>query len=519
MRRRTLGLLAALAVTVGAIVAARIEAPRWAPRALVLASHVAGRVARLAVSPAWAADEMTFRRVAPESVGRIEDRVALRRASRLPSAPSTPPAPSASSVDTLRPITPAEPLPPDGSERSGDMTRVGSDIHIEKDQTVVGDVVAIGGDVTVDGHVKGDVTALRGDVYLSSTARVDGDVACIGGELHEDSGAFVGGQKVTALSGRRERELRHLLPVEGHVRSAVVELTKFGVTLAWLLVVLGLIWLSMRIAGGRTVAAIDGLRRETAASLGVGLLAIVLVIPSLIALCLVVAILCITIIGIPVALAALVAYALLLMLLLLWGFVVGAAWLGGHLPRGPGGMEITPMRAAVTGAVLIIGGRALGHLLHAVPGIGVLGGFIVVISWITSSLVGTLGAGALLRSEFATGVVGRWWRGTRTPRAQFATPGAPAPAAGYAAPPGYAPAPPGYAPAPPGYAPAPPGYPPAPQAPPTAWPTPPPPPPAPPSSYMPPAAPPAPYSPPPPPYSPPPPPGPPPDDPGAPTTG
>jgi hypothetical protein len=339
------------------------------------------------------------------------------------------------------------------------MTRVGSDIHIEKDQTVVGDVVAIGGDVTVDGHVKGDVTALRGDVYLSSTARVDGDVACIGGELHEDSGAFVGGQKVTALSGRHERELRHLLPVEGHVRNAVSELTKFGVTLAWLLIVLGLIWLSMRIAGARTVAAIDGLRRETAASLFVGLLAIVLIIPSLIALCLVVAILCITIIGIPVALAALVAYALLLMLLLLWGFVVGAAWLGGHAPRGPGGMEITPMRAAVTGAVLIIGGRALGHLLHAVPGIGVLGGFIVVISWITSSLVGTLGAGALLRSEFATGLVGRWWRGTRTPRVQYATPGGPAPAAGYAAPPpGYAPAPPpGYAPAPPpGYVPAPP---------------------------------------------------------------
>jgi len=433
MRRLTLGLLAVLAIGAGVSVAMFLSpCPRISFPAR-MAMSVIGRVTRLGAHAAWAADEMQFTRVSPESAARLERRMHPRRA---PIVTVT----SKASGDTLIPVEPPmAPEPPSTPGRSGEMMRIGSDIHIEKDQTVVGDVVAISGDVTVDGHVKGDVTALRGDVYLGSTARVDGDVACIGGELHEEDGAFVGGQKVTALSGRERGSRiirRHISgEVDDTVSHAVHYMTRFGATLAWLLVMLGLIWLALRLAGGRTVAAVEVLRRETAASFGVGLLALVLIIPSVIALCLVVAILCITIIGIPVALAALLAYFVLLAVLFLWGFVVGAAWFGEQVGRRffPAGISLT--RAAMFGAIAIIGARAGGYLLHVLPGFGFLAGFIVVISWIVSSLVTTLGAGSLLRSEFATGVVGRWWRGSRTPRGMSVAPAAPVPPPPGAAPP------------------------------------------------------------------------------------
>src|SRR5262249_45266603 len=77
---------------------------------------------------------------------------------RLPAAPA-PPSP---------PVAPVAPSPPISLGKSGNIMRVGSDIHIETDQVVIGDVMAVGGDITVDGHVEGDVVAMGGDVYMHS---------------------------------------------------------------------------------------------------------------------------------------------------------------------------------------------------------------------------------------------------------------------------------------------------------------------------------------------------------------
>jgi hypothetical protein len=163
-----------------------------------------------------------------------------------------------------------------------------------------------------------------------------------------------------------------------------------------------------------------------------------------------------------VALAALLAYAALLVVLMLWGWVVGAAWLGHQIDRPAGG---SLLRHAMIGALAIIGMRAAGHLISVIPFLGFVGGFLRVISWIASGIIGTLGMGALLRSEFASGLLGRWWRGWRTSPStpgQVLVPGGPAAAPAFA---GSVPAPPA-PPAPPS-APAPP-TPPAPPAPPAA---------------------------------------------------
>ena len=369
-------------------------------------AEVVGRI-----TPAAAADEvLKFHPVSAESAAQLQsssEGSSPKRGRRA--APDTlRPLPAVPAVPPVSAVPPVPPIPP----HAGELMRIGSDITVDRDQTIEGDVVAISSDVHVYGHVKGSVQALGGDVYLASTARVDGDVAAVRGELHEDPGAYVGGQRVTALGSPRVRVGHRAIAeaIDHLTGSPWGHLWGFSKTLVWLLVMLGLIWLIFRIAEARTGEAVGVLRRETAASLGIGLLTWVLVIPSLVALCLVVAILCITIIGIPVALAALFAYAVLLLVLTMWGWVVGAAWLGHQIDRPAGG---TLLRHALIGAVAIIGMRAAGHLLSVIPFLGFLGGFLRAVSWIASGIVGTLGMGALLRSEFASGLLGRWWRGWR----------------------------------------------------------------------------------------------------------
>jgi cytoskeletal protein CcmA (bactofilin family) len=295
--------------------------------------------------------------------------------------------------------------------KSGDIMRVGSDITIEEDQEVQGDVLAIRGDVNVDGHVEGNVVSMGGDIRLSSTARVDGDVVCMGGQLHEESGATVGGQRVTALDPEGSRRLR---PDRIRIRPDWDDEGLAG-NLVYYLIMLGIVWGLCKIAPGSTGTALAGLRERPAASLGLGFLVVLLTIPALIALALVVAILCITIIGIPLALIALLGYFVFLALLGLWGYTVGAAFLGEYVLKRRGETAPGLARAGVAGVLTIgafsIGGTILGWM-SVVPLVGVLSGLAKVMVILGTIVLGCMGAGAWLRSEFTTGTLGRWWRGS-----------------------------------------------------------------------------------------------------------
>ena len=51
----------------------------------------------------------------------------------------------------------------------------------------VGDAVALGGALTVQGWVTGDAVSLGGGVHLLPGARVDGDITALGGSQGHDS--------------------------------------------------------------------------------------------------------------------------------------------------------------------------------------------------------------------------------------------------------------------------------------------------------------------------------------------
>jgi hypothetical protein len=82
------------------------------------------------------------------------------------------------------------------SFRDSDIVRTGENIIIDADQVVGGDVVSIGGSVTVSGRVRGDAVAILGDVTVKSGGSIDGDAVSIGGRVNREPGSHLGGQNV-----------------------------------------------------------------------------------------------------------------------------------------------------------------------------------------------------------------------------------------------------------------------------------------------------------------------------------
>ena len=146
-------------------------------------------------------------------------------------APAAQPAAVEKGAPSLEPTTapnsdetkPAKPAKKNRTRRPFDVTTVSghhgervqifNDNHVLKGETVDGNVVAIMGDVVIDGEaghdavavmgdntvngtVHGRVVAVMGDVVLGPKARVDGDIVSVGGEVQRDPGATVGGNIV-----------------------------------------------------------------------------------------------------------------------------------------------------------------------------------------------------------------------------------------------------------------------------------------------------------------------------------
>lgn len=81
--------------------------------------------------------------------------------------------------------------------RSEDLVKMGESILVKENEIIDGDVVCIGGSVTMKGTTEGDVVCIGGSLRISGTA--EGDAVCIGGALILDSTAVVEGDAVSVL--------------------------------------------------------------------------------------------------------------------------------------------------------------------------------------------------------------------------------------------------------------------------------------------------------------------------------
>lgn len=186
---------------------------------------------------------------------------------------------------------------PAGSQMEGNVMIIGGEARIEVDARLNGDLMVLGGSVIIDGRVEGDVVALGPRVRLGTSARVRGDLVTLPSALERSSGSIVEGNLVMVTAP--PLDLRELLPT--------VVLPERGL-IAWadraLRMVLGgfvLILLALIVATlfpGPVAQNARTLEQAPMASLGIGMLVLLLGVLGIL-------ILVITILGIPLALIAL----------------------------------------------------------------------------------------------------------------------------------------------------------------------------------------------------------------------
>lgn len=224
-----------------------------------------------------------------------------------------------------------------------------------------GDVVVFSGRVSIAGQVSGNVVALDGTVVLASTAQVRGDVISRG-TVAVREGAQVQG------------EIRENVPLSlrGPVEIFGPLATWLAVSVSGLILGLVLLWVAPR--GSESVVATARRAPWASAGWGIGVLVGVPVITLGLAL---------TLVGLPLAVA--------LLLALGFALFVGYAWAAWILGR----VLLPPPRGRI---VAFLAGFAILRLVGAVP---VVGG----VTWVLASAFG-LGAG-IVAMWSARGVGGK----------------------------------------------------------------------------------------------------------------
>jgi hypothetical protein len=184
----------------------------------------------------------------------------------------------------------------------GDARFAGGKIRIAPDAVIKGNLRAAGGKITIDGAVGGDVSVAGGSLSLGPNARIGGKLRFRGGHLHQDEGAQVAGG-IDHVARNRHRE----------------EFTPFARSVGGWVWTLGLMVLAAVIAAALPSASnrmADQMRANPWRVPLLGLVALVLIpIGAVLVM--------ITVIGIPLALVALLGYVALLILGYVCASVVG----------------------------------------------------------------------------------------------------------------------------------------------------------------------------------------------------
>jgi hypothetical protein len=216
--------------------------------------------------------------------------------------------------------------------RMGERIRVFGSVHVDRDELIDGQVVAVLGSVKVDGEVTDQVVAVLGAVDLGPEARVAGDVISIGGPVRRAPGAVVRG--AVREIGLSESGIGVNIP-EGAwwgwgwapfaFRPFEPSMRLMGTMFRFLLLAL-LCGIAVLLARNPVESIAQRVRTEPLKAAVVGVLAELLFIPALVLTCVVLAA---TIIGIPLLLFMpflIIAF----LLILLVGFA-GTAYTVGRL--------------------------------------------------------------------------------------------------------------------------------------------------------------------------------------------
>jgi cytoskeletal protein CcmA (bactofilin family) len=247
------------------------------------------------------------------------------------------------------------------------------------------DAVVFGGNLQVNGHVEGDAHAFGGNVLLGPNAVVEGDVSSFGGEVLKENGAHVegstesfGGANIGKIvAGELKESLKEARKQAHEAREEAQEDEEdhnkgggFAAFLMQFAVLFGLGFAGQMFFPARMKELGAELKQQPVKNGVVGFLGALALIPLFI-------VLCVTIIGIPVALALMVAAPV-------------AAALGFSAVASELGLKVPVLRGKKTQAMVL----ALGLLILLIVGHIPVLGFLVLMA------ATLMGFGAFIRTRF-----------------------------------------------------------------------------------------------------------------------
>jgi cytoskeletal protein CcmA (bactofilin family) len=245
------------------------------------------------------------------------------------------------------------------------------------------DAVVFGGNLQVNGHVEGDAHAFGGNVLLGPNAVVEGDVSSFGGEVLKETGAHVegstesfGGANIGKIVAGELKESLKETRKQAHKEAreeAEEDHDKGGGFAAFLMqfaVLFGLGFAGQMFFPARMKELGAELKQQPVKNGVVGFLGALALVPLFI-------VLCVTIIGIPVALALMVAAPV-------------AAALGFSAVASELGLKVPVLRGKKTQAMVL----ALGLLILLIVGHIPVLGFLVLMA------ATLMGFGAVIRTRF-----------------------------------------------------------------------------------------------------------------------
>lgn len=258
----------------------------------------------------------------------------------------------------------------------GNLSIFGGAASLEKGSVVNGDVILIGGTVNIDGTINGGINGLGGSITLGDTAVVEGDVSTIAANVNKSDTAVVHGKVV------EQSETGVQLPDVPRVMVPTI-FQPLGNAMGSLMrsLVIALLAVLLVLFVPRQTINISNAIQDSPVSAGaIGLLTCILF-PF------VIVILAITIILIPLSLAAI--------LIFLFGLILGWIAIGYELGNRIAGLFKSTWAPAVSAGVGTFALSVISGLFDVIPCVG----------WVIPTLIVIVATGGVVISAFGTRLI------------------------------------------------------------------------------------------------------------------
>ena len=265
----------------------------------------------------------------------------------------------------------------------------GDDVVVAENERITGNVVVLGADATILGSVDESVIVVGGALNLDEDAHVHGDAISLFGSLRRHDDAVVGGTVVSVGGDGLAGDFFGLPDLTDGLSGALIKLA--GLLLFGLLILM----VFALLPNGRLHATESYLVHNPGRSFAAGLLWATI---GHVILILALALLIVTVIGIPVA--ALLALAYLILGVVSVGIV--ARVLGARICQRPSCQERPAWWTLLIGLLVILVPGLLGTLFGGLNGLQPLARLFDVISLTVHMTVYCFGAGAAFSSRFGT---------------------------------------------------------------------------------------------------------------------